>query len=106
MFIEILKSYINGNINCARWILEQYSNQEILSECLIKSNCKDMRFANVGIIYCALLKIYPDEKHTLKSYIDAKTVEQKMESLSLLSNFILVVISGMFRARSNPGYST
>lgn len=66
--LNLLKAYINKNSNCAAWLIAQFSNYKILEENLLQCGQKEMRKFVTGLLYCAMLKLYPEEKHLLKNY--------------------------------------
>ncbi len=66
--LNLLKAYINKNSNCARWIISEFCNREILEENLLQCNSKEMRKFVVGLLYCSMLKVYPEEKDVMNLY--------------------------------------
>jgi len=67
-FVRILKSYINYDIACADWFLSEFANFEILKECFLDNTNKQMRWILAGLIYSAMLKVYPSHKSNLDQY--------------------------------------
>jgi hypothetical protein len=66
--LNLLKSYINKNALCATWLLNEFCNIQIIEENLLQNSQKEMRKFVVGLLYCALLKVYPLEKDKLNMY--------------------------------------
>jgi hypothetical protein len=66
--IDLLKSYINKNEKCALWLIYEFCNLQIIKEMLLLCNDKEMRRLTVGLLYCAMLKIFPLEKDRLNNY--------------------------------------
>ena len=67
-FTDILKIYINNNLNCAKYIIEEFSVFEVINEYLISSP-QNMAKVICGIISQSLLKIYNEIKEN-DNYID------------------------------------
>lgn len=92
--LNLLKSYINKNINCATWIISEFCNQKILEENLLQCGSKEMRKFVVGILYCAMLKVYPVEKDQINAYwlnpLDPNN------NKTVIANFALVLIRNIF----------
>ena len=61
-FINLIKAHINKNEESAKWILWQFCNSKIIFEFLLECNDGYMRRLVVGILYCAMLKVYKTEK--------------------------------------------
>ena len=61
-FIGLIKAHINKNQESAKWILWQFCNSKIIFEFLLECNDGYMRRLVVGILYCAMLKVYKTEK--------------------------------------------
>jgi hypothetical protein len=53
-----------------------------------------MRKFVVGLLYCAMLKIYPNEKASLNDYWSSQ--EEVPKSNSTLGNFALILIKNLF----------
>lgn len=64
-FVEISKAYLNKHPELSRWLLKQFSNAEILKEFLIDIPIKDMTKFVVGLLYCAMLRLYSSEKSAI-----------------------------------------
>ena len=67
-FLDIFKGHINKSRHCAEWFILQFSNYEILKEIFLDCEVDDMRRFVLGLIYCAMLKLYEVEKDKLNSY--------------------------------------
>jgi hypothetical protein len=66
--LNLLKGYINKSYNCAQWLITEFCNKAILEENLLQCGSKEMRKFIVGLLYCAMLKIYPVEKDIINNY--------------------------------------
>jgi hypothetical protein len=66
--LSLLKSYINKNTQNARWLLEEFCNEQLIEENLQQNPQKEMRKFITGLLYCAMLKVYPEEKDRLNLY--------------------------------------
>ena len=89
--LNLIKAYINKSEQCAYWVIEEFSNEQLIEENLIQNQQKEMRKFITGIIYCAMLKVYPLEKDQLNLYWRPVNPQ-----LCRLSNLILVFIKNMF----------
>lgn len=63
-----LKSYINDDIRCADWFVREFINSETLEEIMMQNSQKIMRRVYIGIMTCAMLKLYEAEKDELNDY--------------------------------------
>mmetsp|Transcript_15510 Transcript_15510/g.21018 ORF Transcript_15510/g.21018 Transcript_15510/m.21018 type:complete len:106 (+) Transcript_15510:3184-3501(+) len=83
-----LKAYINEDVRCARWFISEFINCELLQEIMMQNSQKLMRRVYIGIITCAMLKLYEVEKAHLNLYWD--DVEQGVEPprQTTLGNYI------------------
>jgi len=95
--IEYMKSYLNHDVDCARWLISEYNNVEVLKEQFLECQAKQMRKFMAGILYCAMIKLYSFEKHGLNFYWDDVKSKQNIESprRTVLGNFILLLIKNM-----------
>ncbi len=64
-FVDVVKAYMNKHVEAARWLLRQFSNSKIVFEFLLECSEADMRRLVVGLLYCAMLKVYGEEKGRL-----------------------------------------
>jgi hypothetical protein len=71
-FVDILKSFINKDVDNGEWLLEEFSNFELQNEYLIESPMLEMRRIVVGVLYSAMIKCYKtnSENTILKIFID------------------------------------
>jgi len=83
-FIDLLKAYMNKNIEAGKWIITQFMNTKILHEFLFECCDTNMRRLVSGLLYCAMLNIYKSEKTLLLEYNSADLKKPN----SLLINFI------------------
>ena len=56
-YIDIMKLYLNQNVNNSLWLIEEFSNPQAIQEYLIDCANSHIQKCIVGIIYCALLCI-------------------------------------------------
>ena len=63
-----IKAYINEDVRCARWFVNEFINPEMLKEIMMNNSQKLMRRVYIGIVTCAMLKVYEDEKDKLNLY--------------------------------------
>jgi hypothetical protein len=60
MFIEIIKVYVENDVNKAKFILEEFSNTEIINEYLVYCPTKSGTIATDDIINFSFKKLYED----------------------------------------------
>ena len=63
-----LKAFINEDVRCARWFINEFVNCQMLEEIMMQNSQKLMRRVYIGIITCAMLKLYEVEKSQLNLY--------------------------------------
>lgn len=56
-FVEFIKTHINLSIENAVWLIEEFSNMELIQEFLIDCPPPELKRITSGLIYTALLKI-------------------------------------------------
>jgi ubiquitin carboxyl-terminal hydrolase 9/24 len=69
-FMNLMKAHMNKNKESARWLLWQFSNQKVIMEFLFECNESDIRKLVVGLLYCAMLVVFEEEKTRLESPLD------------------------------------
>lgn len=92
--MNLLKAYINKNEECARWILTEFCNYSIIEENFLQCSVKDIRKLTAGLLYCAMLKLYPVEKDQIMKYWD--NTEDPSNNGTTIGNFALVLITLIF----------
>jgi len=60
-FMDILKANINLSFTNAEWLIEEFSNSEIITEFLVECPHPELRKLTCGILYCAMLKLSNEE---------------------------------------------
>lgn len=102
--LNLIKGYINKNLQCANWIIEEFCNESLIEENLLQNPQKEMRKFITGILYCAMLKIYPVEKDRLNLYWK----QPSQQSFTILGNMILIFLKNMYDLKRfvshNPQY--
>lgn len=68
--IKYLKAYINYSPECARWLLSEFVNLDLIKENLLTNSVIFMLNLIGGLLYAALLKVYEVERHDLNNYWD------------------------------------
>ncbi len=74
-FIDICKAYQNKHVEAARWILWQFTNSKLLYEFLLECHEQEMRSLVVGLLYCAMLKVYERDKTVIAKCSGTETKE-------------------------------
>ena len=67
-FLDLIKDYLNKSLQAWKLLITQFSNTEVLFENLFHCPVPDMRKLTVGLIYCAMIRLYEDEKDLLDKY--------------------------------------
>jgi hypothetical protein len=93
--LDLIKAHMNKSMRACKWLITQFSNIEILKENFLQCPIEDMRKLTVGLIYCAMIRVYEEEKELLDDYWQYR--EGKKDSLQrcLLGNFINILISNL-----------
>lgn len=92
-FVDIIKTNINLNIRNAAWIIEEFSNVELISEFLIDCPMTEMRRLTSGIIYIAILKICKNPHfENLKKNASNNFTDNKMNKDSQSYDFEIINI--------------
>ena len=60
--MDILKSLLNSNIDSCIWLINNFSNQKIIEELLIKNPLHDMKLFILGLLYCAMIQLKRNNK--------------------------------------------
>ena len=60
--VRHLKAYINEDVRCAQWLVNEFVNIGIIMESLLQNSVKIMRRIMSGLLICAMLKLYEHEK--------------------------------------------
>lgn len=86
--MDILKAQINknsANAANAEWLIEEFSVPDIIFEFLVETPIVEMRKLTVGLLYCAMLRLFPIVKE--------KLLKDETDSLSNFIKTILFLIS-------------
>lgn len=109
--LNALKSYLNHDRRNGAWLLEEFSNWSIVEEMLLQGQGQEIPKLAVGLLYCAMLTVYDDEKALLAGYWareedkekdkpDNKeameTEKQPVQPLGPLGNFVLLLLSHLY----------
>ena len=85
---RFLKCYINEDVRCARWFITEFINDEMLREIMMENSQKLMRRVYIGIMTCAMLKVYEEEKDELNLYWDDVEADVEEPRQTTLGNYI------------------
>ena len=55
--IDIFKSLLNNSIDNCLWLINNFSNIDVIEEFLIKNPMNDNKYMITGILYCALIQL-------------------------------------------------
>lgn len=64
-FMDQCKAYINKHIDLANWLVVQFTNVNLIKEFIFDCNNSEIRRYVVGLIYCAMLKLYENDKENI-----------------------------------------
>jgi hypothetical protein len=92
--LNLLKGYLNKSLECANWLLSEFCNHQIIEENLLQCGQKEMRKFTVGLLYCAMLKVYPHQCQQLGQYWTVAQDQQK--NTPLIGNFALIIMENIF----------
>jgi hypothetical protein len=68
--IRYIRAYINDDETCARWLITEFCNFDVLTECFLENTMLFMRQILGGMLYCSMLKIYDSDKGSLNYFWD------------------------------------
>ena len=77
--IDIFKSFLNCNIDNSIWLINNFSNINVIEEFLITNPVSENRYMITGIIYCALIQLN-----------DKKSEENDCQKI--IENFINIIL--------------
>lgn len=90
--VKYIRTYINDDETCARWLISEFVNVEVLQECFLDNTIVFMRQILSGMLYCAMLKVWETDRKKLNQYWeDIKKGSQQPRS-TILGNFILALL--------------
>ena len=69
-YLDLLKSYMNSSVPLSQWFLNQFSNFNIIQEMFFENPNNEVRRFLSGLIYCAMLNVYKQEKKLLMAIFD------------------------------------
>ena len=90
--VRHLKAYINEDVRCAQWLVNEFVNVGIIMECLLQNSVKIMRRIMSGLLVCAMLKLYDHEKDQLGFYFEDKMAEVAEPRQTTLGRLILTML--------------
>jgi ubiquitin C-terminal hydrolase len=91
-FVDIIKTYINLNYQNAYWLLEEFSNSEIISEFLIDCPFNELRKITAGLICCSMIKyIETENKLTPKKSKEEETKVHKSPLLNFIQSILFII---------------
>lgn len=99
--IDISKAYINKHLDAAKWLLWQFANSRVVYEFLLECPVADICRFTVGLLYCAMLKVYESEKEKIAEWVPGKSSGC---SLPLFANCIMCQLEGCRKLTKNFEY--
>jgi len=70
-YIQIIREALIKNIPLSIWLIESFSNQDLIKEFLIDCPIPDMKRFVAGLLKTAMQAIYSFEAEAIKSYCNA-----------------------------------
>ena len=67
--MQIIREALNKNVSLSVWLLESFSNQDLIKEFLIDSPIPDMKRFVAGLLKTAMQKVYGYEEENIKVYL-------------------------------------
>ena len=67
--MDFSKACINKHLEAGQWLLLQFTNTKVIYELLLECPEVDIRRFTVGLLYCAMLKVYENEKDRIADWI-------------------------------------
>lgn len=86
--LKSLKALINISINNANFILEEFSHHEVVQEYIIDCVVIEMRNMAIGVVYCAMLKIF----NSFISGAISKDIFIKSSLIVFMNNLLQIVV--------------
>ena len=77
--VDIFKSFLNYNIDNCLWLINNFSNINVLEEFLIKNPVPEVRYLITGIIYCALIQLN-------------ENINEQNEYQKIIENFVNIIL--------------
>lgn len=98
--LKLMKSFMNKDSSCALWFLKQFSFKAVLFESIVQCNQRENRKFMDGLLYCAMLCVYDEQKEALNDFF---TKDEK--NPNILAKFMLNLVAHMFEAKKDyPAY--
>ena len=94
--IDITKAYINKHQVAAKWFIHQFTNSQVIREFLFECPELDLCRFTTGLLYCAMLKVYDEEK--------AKIGANSACFLPQFANCLMCQLSGCRKYTKNFAY--
>lgn len=91
--VKYIRTYINDDETCARWLISEFVNKEVLVECFLENTIPFMRQILAGLLYCAMLKVWDSDRRMLNKYWEDISKKQQTTQATVLGNFILCLLS-------------
>lgn len=104
--LDLIKAHLNKSLKACKWLISQFTNNEVLVENLLQCPIGDMRKLSAGLIYCAMIRVYEEEKEYLDSYWQYKAGVKESYHRCYLGNFINLLIHNFKVARTYTEYNS
>lgn len=70
-FMKIIREALQKNVLLSVWLIETFSNQDIIKELIIDSPIHDMKRFAAGLLKTAMEAVYPFEENHIQEYCQA-----------------------------------
>ncbi len=69
--MKMIRESLNKSVNLCIWLLESFSNQDLIKEFLIDCPIPDMKRFVAGLLRTAMKKVYKHEEAAIITYIQS-----------------------------------
>lgn len=92
-FVDVIKTNINISHKNAAWLLEEFSNVELISEFLIDCPQMEMKRLTSGLIFTAIMKISINNNSLINENLKSGNSNEYFESVNNFISSILNLVS-------------
>jgi len=71
LFMKLIRPALEKNVSLCLWLLESFTNQDLIKELLIDCPIPDMKRFVAGLLNTAMTRVYQHEEKALKEYCQA-----------------------------------
>lgn len=90
--MKYIRTYINDDETCARWLISEFINFDVLTECFLENTMPFMRQILAGMLYCAMLKVWDSDRRKINLYWEDLKLNAHQPRYTMLGNLILCLL--------------